>query len=358
MLRADVRLARGSFVLDVELRVGDGERVAIVGPSGAGKSTLLRAIAGLVEGVEGRIDTRGLDGESETWLDGDRDVDVAPERRGIGFVFQDYALFPTMTAWQNVAYGIAGSRAERRSTARELLARFGMDDRAEAKPASLSGGERQRVALARALARGPRLLLLDEPLSALDARTRVAASGELAGVLAASGVPAIMVTHDFREAALLADRILVLDEGRVVQGGTAAELAASPASGLVADLAGAVVLRGQAEPGPDGLTAVELDGGGRILSTDEARGAVAASVFPWEVTIDDPGHVADGSAMNHLRGAVTTVTEFGNRARVGLATPQPVVAEVTFASIERLHLSVGDEATASWKATATRLVPR
>jgi molybdate transport system ATP-binding protein len=204
--------------------------------------------------------------------------------------------------------------------------------------------------LARALARRPAVLLLDEPLSALDARTRADAAGELAAVLRDSAAPALLVTHDFTEAAQLGDRVGVLDQGRVVQLGTASELAASPRSRFVADFAGAVVLTGTARAGPDGLTLVQLDGGATVTSTDLAQGNVAASVYPWEIAIEPAGAGAHGSAQNR-------VTTFGNRVRLGLDGPQPLVAEITLASAQRLELAPGTGVTATWKAAATRLVP-
>jgi len=353
VLRAEVKLHRGSLELDAALAVGAGECLALVGPSGAGKSTLLRILAGLIRPDSGCVELGG-----ETWLGDGRATAVPAERRRVGFVFQDYALFPRMSAWRNVAYGIrAGSRSERRSRALGLLERFGMAERADARPAELSGGERQRVALARALATDPRLLLLDEPLSALDARTRAVASAELAELLRSTDIPAVIVTHDFAEAALLAGRVAVLDRGRIVQEGSAAELAAAPASAFVADLSGAVVLRGTARPGAGGLTGVELDGGGTLASTDAGSGRVAASVFPWEIELGPARPDAAGSSLNHLPGEVTAVTEFGNRARVGLRVPQPLAAEITSASVERLGICVGARVEASWKATATRLAP-
>ncbi len=352
MLLADVDVVRGDFSLRAELQVGAGECVAIAGPSGAGKSTLLRLLAGLARPDRGAI-TMG----DELWLDPASGRSLAPEKRRVGFVFQDYALFPRMPAWRNVAYGISGSRGERRRLAHESLDRLGMSARADAMPGDLSGGERQRVALARALASDPKLLLLDEPLSALDARTRASSSRELARVLAEAEVPTLIVTHDFGEAALLADRVVVMDGGRIVQEGRAADLAAQPASGLVADLTGAVVLRGSATAAPGGLTAVALDGGGTILSTDKARGPVAASVFPWEIEVGPAEEASEGSALNRLEGEVVSVTEFGNRARVGLNVPQPLAAEVTSASIARLGLAPGSSVAVGWKATATRLTP-
>jgi molybdate transport system ATP-binding protein len=213
------------------------------------------------------------------------------------------------------------------------------------------------VALARALAPRPAALLLDEPLSALDARTRAGAGRELAAVLREADVPAVLVTHDFIEAALLGDRVAVIDAGRIVQEGTAAELAAEPASGFVADFTGAVVLTGIASAGADGLTHVRLDGGGAVSVADAGEGRVAVSVHPWEIALAPATAVQTGSAQNHLAAEVTSVTAIGNRVRVGLAAPQPLTAELTGAAAERLRLAPGTRVIASWKATATRLLP-
>ena len=354
MLASDLRIELGRLAIGAELRVEAGECLAIAGPSGAGKSTLLGLIAGLRRPDRGRLELEG-----RVLADPRAGVAVPPEQRRVGYLFQEYALFGHLSARANVAYGIRDRRrAERRRRAGEWLERFGVAARADARPRELSGGERQRVALARALASEPRALLLDEPLSALDTRTRRAATGELAATLAELGVPAVIVTHEFAEAALLADRVAILDRGRVVQAGTAAELAASPASPLVADLAGAVVLRGRAREGGDGLTVVVLDGGGgEVRSVDRGAGPVAASVFPWEISLGPPGPPPEGSALNHLLGTVVSVTEFGNRARVAIATPQPLVAELTAASAHRLGLEPGVAVEATWKATATRIAP-
>jgi len=234
---------------------------------------------------------------------------------------------------------------------------MGLDaDDAGRRPGELSGGERQRVALARALARAPRLLLLDEPLAALDASTRSRASRALLDALREARVPCLLVTHDFGEAVLLADEVAVLEGGRIAQRGPAARLSAAPASAFVADFSGANVLHGEARPGEAGLTRVALDGGGELLSPDSARGRVAASVLPWEIALEptSAGHV--GSARNRLRARVTDVTRLGNRVRVGLALPQPLVAEVTAAGAAGVALSVGDPVLATFKATATRLI--
>lgn len=353
MLRASVASTLREFELEVEVEVDGGSCMALVGPSGAGKSTVLRAIAGLHRPDRGRIE---LDGE--LWLDTDAGVDVAPERRGVGYLFQEYALFPHLSAWRNIAFGLDHlPRSERRPTAQRALDRFGLGALVDERPGKLSGGERQRLALARALAREPELLLLDEPLSALDARTAAAAGRELSASLREVTVPTILVTHDFAEAALLADAVAVIDRGRVVQRGTAGELSARPASRFVADFAGAAVLTGQARAGENGLTRVDLDGGGTITSTDAVEGSVAAAIFPWEIALEPPGTIAHGSALNHLDARVTSLTEIGNRARVGLHASQPLAAEVTSASVARLGLAPGSRVTATWKATVTRLVP-
>jgi molybdate transport system ATP-binding protein len=350
-VRAQDRL-RG-LELDVDLRVDGAGRAAIVGPSGAGKSTVLRIIAGLRRPDPGRVVMGG-----ETWLDSGRGIDLPPEERACGLMFQDYALFPHLSVWRNVAFGMPGPRQTRRERALEQLRRFGVEGLADARPSSLSGGERQRVALARSLARDPSVLLLDEPLSALDTRTRAHSGRELVQALRDTRALAIVVTHDFPEAAMLADEIFVMDEGRIVQRGTAAALSAQPASAFVADFTGAVVLDGRARPAARGLTKVELNGGGIVNSTDSIEGPVAALVFPWEISLEPPGAPHPSSALNRLAVDVVSVTEIGNRARVGLAAPQSLVAEVTTESVRSLGLGPGTRATATWKATATRLVPR
>jgi len=349
VLSVEASTAVGQLRLEVALEVAPGECLALAGPSGAGKTSVLRVVAGLLRPDHGTVRAGGA-----IWLDTTRDIELPAERRRCGYVFQDFALFPHLSAWQNVAYPIRGR--DRRERALELLDRFGLRDRSEARPASLSGGERQRVALARALARSPEVLLLDEPLSALDARTRGGAARELAAVLSAGDAPALLVTHDFTEAAQLGDRVGVIDAGRVVQQGTPSELAAAPRSPFVADFTGAVVLTGTARPGADGLTHVELDGGGEVVSPDAADGAVAVSVYPWEIAIEPAGEPPHGSAQNRLAAEVTSVTTVGNRVRLGLVGPQPLAAEITRTAADQLGLRPGAKVTASWKAAATRLV--
>ncbi len=352
-LRVEAVADLGALRLEVDLDVAPGRCLALAGPSGAGKSSTLRIAAGLLRPASGRV-TSG----DQVWLDTARDVDRHPEERRCGYVFQDYALFPHQRAWQNVAYALRDRpRAARRSEARDWLERFGLKDLADARPATLSGGERQRVALARALARRPDVLLLDEPLSALDSRTRAAAQRQLAEVLSTTEVPTILVTHDFTEAAILGDEVAVIDGGRVVQQGSPSELAARPASAFVADFTGAVVLHGSAAPAPDGTTLVTLADGHRIRSTDRAEGPVAATVFPWEITIEPAGRATPRSAQNHLEATVRSVTTIGGRVRLGLTGAEALTAEVTTTAIADLHLEPGSAVVATWKAAATRLVP-
>jgi molybdate transport system ATP-binding protein len=327
------------FRLEVGLDVG-AETVALVGPSGAGKSTVVRAVAGLLPPEQGRVTSDG-----ETWLDAANGVSLPPERRSVGVVFQDYALFPHMTVAENVAFG-------GRPSAPGLIEQFGLGPLSHARPSELSGGERQRVALARALARDPRVLLLDEPLAALDAQTRVAVRADLAERLRDLGLPTLLVTHDYADAAALADRIGVLVDGRIVQLGAAAELVAAPTNPFVAEFTGVNFLRGTARPGPEGLTEVELPGGIRVYSTDPGSGAVGVVVFPWEITLSRTAPV--DSARNRLDQRIATLTPLGNRVRVRLDT---LTAEVTSASGQQLHLRPGDRVVAMFKAAATRVVP-
>jgi molybdate transport system ATP-binding protein len=344
----------GALELDVALEVGAAECLALAGPSGAGKTSVLRVVAGLLAPARGRVECNGA-----VWLDTERGVAVPAERRRCGYLFQEYALFGHLSAWRNVAYGLHETpRAEREPRARELLERFGLAEHADARPATLSGGERQRVALARALAREPAALLLDEPLSALDARTRAAAARRLTDVIRDAAVPVVLVTHDFAEAALLADRIAVMDGGRVLQEGSASELAAAPASAFVADFSGAVVLTGDARRGANGVWVVTLDGGGEVTALEGEAGPVAVSVYPWEIALARPGEAARDSARNHLDVDVVSITTVGPRVRVGLAAPQPLTAELSEQSASELELRAGGRAVASFKAAATRVLPR
>jgi molybdate transport system ATP-binding protein len=337
-LRVDLSLPLRAFDLELALEAGP-ETVALVGPSGAGKTSLLRAVAGLVRPARGRVSCA-----DDVWFDSARRIDRRPEERSVGFVFQEYALFPHLSVEQNITFG--GGRAD------VLLRRLRIAHLARAKPSELSGGERQRVALARALAREPRVLLLDEPMAALDPHTRGNVRAELHDLLREFALPALIVTHDFEDAAALADRVGMLVEGRLRQLGTPAELLGSPADPFVAEFAGANVLDGIAESGPDGLTRFHLDAERVVYSADEARGRAVLVVYPWDVSLARVA--ADDSALNHLSGEIVSLVQVGNRVRVRLPF---LTAEITAASAERLALRPGEAVFASFKATQARLLP-
>ncbi|HSX21460.1 MAG TPA: ABC transporter ATP-binding protein [Gaiellaceae bacterium] len=316
---------------DLELKLEVERTVALVGPSGAGKTSALRVVAGLAKPSRGRV---AFDGEDWT--------DLAPERRRVGFVFQDYALFPHLSVRANVAYaGPVG----------DLLERLNIEPLADAMPGKLSGGERQRVALARALARKPDVLLLDEPLAALDAHTKSQVRGELSELLRDLGLPTLLVTHDYEDAAALADEVGVLVDGELRQLASPAELVARPNDAFVASFTGANLIHGAAHASGD-LTEVLLDSGERVFSTDRGKGAVGVVVYPWEISIARAHE--DDSALNVILGEIGSVVEIGNRVRVRIG---PVTAEVTSSSAARLELVRGGVAYATFKATGTRLVP-
>jgi molybdate transport system ATP-binding protein len=327
-----------SFVLTLTLDV-EGT-VALVGPSGAGKTSVLRAVAGLTKPPSGRI---ALD--ADVWLDSSTGLFREPDERRVGLVFQEYALFPHMNVRQNVAY--AG-----KTRADEYLERFGISHLAKARPTELSGGERQRVALARALARDPGVLLLDEPLSALDAHTKDTVRGELQELLRELNLPTLLVTHDYEDAVSLADTIGVMVDGTLRQLASPQKLVSHPADAFVASFTGANLLRGIARKRENDLTLIELEAGEIVYSTDHAEGPVGVVVYPWDVAIAHE-HQRD-SAMNVIEGPIRSVAHVGNRARVKIG---PVTAEVTAASVDRLGLLPGRRVVASFKATGTRLVP-
>jgi len=340
-LHIDLDHGLRTFRLELALEVG-AETVALVGPSGAGKSSVLRAVAGLLRPERGVVTFGGV-----TWLDRERGVDVPPERRRVGLVFQEYALFPHLDVRSNVAFG-----ARERAVVGGLLERLRIGHLARARPTELSGGERQRVALARALAREPDVLLLDEPLSALDAHTRRTVRAELHELLGELRMPTLLVTHDFEDAATLADRVGVLVGGRVLQLGTPQELVSTPSDPFVASFTGANLLPGTAAPGRDGLTEVALDGGGSVWTTDAGSGRVAVAVYPWEISLSR--EASADSAVNHVQAPVASIVSLGNRVRVRVG---PLTAEVTASSVSRLGLGEGEVVVASFKATGARLLP-
>ncbi|GLU47542.1 ABC transporter ATP-binding protein [Nocardiopsis ansamitocini] len=344
----DARLVvrRPSFALDVHLRVAPGEVLALLGPNGAGKSTVLRALAGLAPMVDGHVRVDGLDLTA-----------VPTERRPIGMVFQDYLLFDHMSALENVAFGPRCQgvpKTEARTRAARLLDRVGLADHAGARPRSLSGGQAQRVALARALATRPRLLLLDEPLAALDAHTRFSVRSHLQRHLADFGGATVIVTHDPLDAMVLADRVMVVEDGALVQQGSPVDVARRPRTGYVARLVGLNLYRGRAD-------------GTRVTVTGTSGAPVAVTVagtHSGEVfTAFTPRSVAlyrtrpDGSPRNAWRLAVDGIERFGDQVRVHLTGEVDLSADITPAGLAELALAPGDLVWASVKATEVACYP-
>lgn len=345
MLDADIGLVIGNLDIAVELTAGPGEVVAVLGPNGAGKTTIVRTLAGLAALDRGRI---SLDGS--VLDDPSTDTFVAADRRPVGVVFQDHLLFPRMRVVDNVAFGLRASGMDRRharGVAMEWLERFDLAGYAGARPGSLSGGQSQRVALARALATEPRLLLLDEPLAALDASTRIQVRAELRRHLGTFDGVRVLVTHDPVDAVVLADRLVVVETGRVTQTGTPAEVTARPETTYVADLLGINLLDGMAEPDHT----VRLSTGAELVVADPVgptRAPVAVVVRPQAVALHR--HRPEGSPRNTWLATVADVEATGDRVRVTLAGPVPLTAEVTAAAVAELALRVGAPVWASVKA--------
>jgi ABC-type sulfate/molybdate transport systems ATPase subunit len=338
-LELDIAVGLRSYELDVRLSVG-AETVALVGPSGAGKSTILRAVAGLRAPDRGRIALG-----DDVWFDAERRLDRPPEARSVGLVFQEYALFPHMTVRRNVAFGGAG-RVD------DLLDRLGIAHLAGERPGHVSGGERQRVALARALARDPGVLLLDEPLAALDTHTRASVRAHLQDLLAQLRLPTLLVTHDFRDATALADRIGVMVDGRLRQLATAADLVRHPRDAFVASFTGGNVLLGEARPLPAGGAEVRLDSGPTVHSVDAGEGRVAVAVYPWELSVA-LGPPAAGNGRNAIGGSIVGLDPEGDRVRVRVGQ---LVAECSAQTAERLGLERGREVVLQFEAASARIV--
>ena len=347
-LRARVVVQRGSLAVDVDLAVGDREVLALLGPNGAGKSTVLRVLAGLLPLDAGRVE---VDGEP-VWDDGARPLPA--HRRSLGMVFQDHLLFPHLSVADNVAFGLR-TRGTRRGPARAAaeawLARVGLEGLGGRRPGELSGGQAQRAALARALVVDPRVLLLDEPLSALDARTRLTVRAELRRHLAEFGGSTVLVSHDPVDAMALADRVAVVEEGCVVQAGTPADVARRPRTDYVARLVGLVLL-----PGAGAGREVRLDGGGTVAAAEEVRGPVFAAVRPESVALypERPS----GSPRNVWHLQLASATPHGSVVRCDLAGEVPLTADVTATSFAELGLAPGSRVWASVKAADVAVYAR
>jgi molybdate transport system ATP-binding protein len=348
-LEATVAVRRGSLDLRVDLEVAGGEVLAVLGPNGAGKSTILRILAGLLPADDGHVTVDGV-----AWDDVPARTHLPAHRRSLGVVFQDALLFPHLTVGENVAFGLRTRgvrKAPRAEAAAGWLARVGLPGLAGQQPGQLSGGQAQRAALARALVGDPALLLLDEPLSALDARTRLTVRAELRRHLAAFHGSTVLVTHDPVDAMALADRVLVVEEGKVVQEGSPAEVNRRPRTDYVARLVGLSLL-----PGTGAGRSVRLDGGGVVAVAEETAGPVFAAVRPESVAL----YLArpDGSPRNVWRATLAGATPHGATVRCELAGEVPLVADVTAASFAELGLVPGAEVWATVKASEVAVYAR
>jgi molybdate transport system ATP-binding protein len=346
-LDAKIVVGRGEdFRLDMELRIPPGRTVALLGPNGAGKTTAVMAIAGVIpiDGGHIRLGDHLLD-------DPRSEVLVPPERRNIGVVFQDYLLFPHLSVVDNVAFGLRSTgtgKSEARRAARLWMDHLEIGELAAARPADLSGGEAQRAAIARALVTEPRLLLLDEPLAALDVTIRAHLRRLLADHLDGFLGPRLLITHEPTEAFLLADEIHVLEDGRITQIGTPDDIRLRPRTRYIADLAGANLLTGWASGGTVVVSDFELH-----AADTQTEGPVLVTIHPRAISVHR--RQPEGSARNTWPTTIKRLEHYGDRVRLQTDLPIPLTAEITPGAARELSLEQGGEIWLSMKATEISL---
>ncbi|HVN80025.1 MAG TPA: ABC transporter ATP-binding protein [Terriglobia bacterium] len=356
-LKIEKRFPSGATVeAELELPQSPPSVTVLFGPSGSGKTTILRCLAGLE-----RPDRGIICHDKEVWYDGGRGISLSPQRRRIGYLFQEYALFPHLTVKRNLEYGLSQrSKEQRAQHVGHLIGLFQLSGLESRYPRQLSGGQIQRVALARTLAPEPQLLLLDEPLSALDDATRSRLRSELRRQLTEVRVPTIVVTHDRVEAIALGDRMAVLVAGRIQQTGPIQEVFSYPANEVVARSVGVeTVLPGRIVAASNALVTVEV-GPVRLTAVDPGdlpSPEVHVCIRAEDVILETRAGGQD-SARNHLSGRITSVLPEGVLTRVAMDCGVPIMALVTRQSGEDLHLRQGDRVAAVIKATSIHLVSR
>lgn len=350
-LWADIHLKQpDGFSLHVKLDLPPRRTAALLGPNGAGKSTTVRALAGLTNIDRGRIELNG-----RLLNDPERHVAVPPEGRRVGLMFQNYALFEHMTVEDNIAFGprSRGLKTEAaRLAAAEWTHAFDLASLASRKASDLSGGQAQRVAMARTMAANPEMILLDEPLAALDIETRATVRRALAKNLSMFDGPRLLITHEPAEAFLLADDIYVIEDGQITQTGTAADIRQRPATPYVAALAGSNFLTGMVHRG-----AISVDNSDLKLRTSDTsqRGAVIVTIHPNAVALHPAQPV--GSPRNTWPAVVESIEVLGDVARVYLGAPLPLAADVTPGAVSQLNLSAGSPIWVAIKATEVTVAP-
>ncbi len=349
-LRVDVAAQVSTFSVACDFQVDGGKTVALVGASGAGKTSVLRTIAGLLHPLRGSVAC-----DDDVWADAARGVFIPPQQRDCAMVFPGYALFGHMSALENAAFGLrasghAGSDVLRR--AQESLELAGVGSLAARKAGSLSSGEAQRVAIARALAMEPRVLLLDEPLSAIDVERRAPVREALRRIITQAGIAAVLVTHDPVEAMLFSESLVVMEAGAVVQRGTPDDLRERPRSSYVAAFAGVNLYRGIARPLDGDISEVDIDGA-TLTVLGRLTGAVALVIDPDAVVLSRSR--PESSARNALFGPVAQLVPDGASVRVNIASTPPIVARVTKRSVQELELAPGTSIYAIFKASEIRV---
>lgn len=349
MLNGTFAMPLRDFCLDVaDFVVQDEETLALIGENGAGKSTVLRILSGLLRPASGRVVLN-----DRVLFDSGERVFLAPEDRQIGYMFQNYALFPHMTAWENIAYGLRARRMPQGAVdarVNELCERMGIADELVMR---MSDGQRQRTALARALAPSPELLLLDEPLSALDVRTQEQRRRELASVIRSEKIPCVLVTHSIVDALAVADRVAVIERGVIVVCGAPEEVIHNPANGFVSSFSESLNLfRGRVVVRRSEVVCVDV-AGIKIRAATTLSGTVSVGIQPEELILSLGKF--ESSAINSFRGTITRVEDTGLYQYVYVDIGIMLAAAVTRQSMERLHFVIGDEVTVTFKATAVQV---